>query len=126
MRTQSDGLLLSTKTWVNMDKVEHFLGFVFKSGLLQNVAYGTPNIKFYSGLKLNVANALLTTKSIHDVTLYLKGCTNYEPLATNTFFCILRTVKPSQPKSLGVLICVGFSTVTNFAKPLVDILRVKV
>ena len=51
---------------MNMDKVEHSLGFVFESGLLQNVAYGTRYTKFDSGFNLKVANALLTTKSIHD------------------------------------------------------------
>ena len=66
MRIQSEGLLLSTKIWMNMDKVEHSLGFVFESGLLQNVAYGTRYTKFDSGFNLKVANVLLTTKSIHD------------------------------------------------------------
>ena len=54
MRSQLEGQLLSTKTKhihrkLHMDKVEHFLEFVFNSGLLQDVAYGTCNIKFDSG-----------------------------------------------------------------------------
>ena len=78
MRSQSEGLLLSTKTRhihrkLNMDKVEHFLEFIFNSGLLQDVAYGTHNIKFDSGLKLKAANTVLSTKYTHAVTLYLKS-----------------------------------------------------
>ena len=54
MRSQLEEQLLSTKTKhirrkLNMDKVEPFLEFVFNSGLLQDVAYGTCNIKFDSG-----------------------------------------------------------------------------
>ena len=74
MRSQSEGLLLTTTTKhirrkLNMDKLEHFLEFIFNSGLLQDVAYGTRNIKFDSGLKLKVANTALTTEYTHAVTL---------------------------------------------------------
>ena len=55
-----------------MDKVEHFFEFEFNSGLVQDVAYGTRNIKFDSGLKLKIANTLLTTKYTHAATLYLE------------------------------------------------------
>ena len=117
-RSQSEGVLLPSKTRhicrkLNMDKVEHFY-----------VAYGTHNIKFDSGLKLKVANAKLTTKYPDAVTLYLKSCTDYEPLSTSTLFHILRAVKPSQGKSLGKYLYTFI--VTNFAIPLVDISNVNI
>ena len=131
MRNQSEGLLLPTKTRhihrkLNMDKVEHFLEFIFNSGLLQDMAYGIHNIKFDSGLKLKVANTVLTTKYTHAVTLHLKSCTDYKPLSTSTLFRILRAVKASQRKSLGKYLYAFI--VTNFAIPLalVDILHVKI
>ena len=101
MISQSEGLLLPTKTRhihgkLNMNKVEHFLEFIFNSGLLQDVAYGTHYIKFDSGLKLKVANTVSTTKYTHAVILYLKSCTDYEQLSTSTLFRILRAVKPPQ------------------------------
>ena len=69
---------------LNMDVVEHVLEFLFNSGLLQDVAYDTRNIRFDSGLKLKVANAVLATKHTYDVILYLKSCTDYETLPTST------------------------------------------
>ena len=134
MRSQSEGLLLPTKTRhicrkLNTDKVEHFFEFIFNSGLLQDVAYGTCNINCDSGLKLKVANTVLTTKYTYAVTLYLKSCTDYEPLSTSTLFCIfIRAVKPSQRKSLGKYLYtfIVFSTVTNFAIPSVDILHMNI
>ena len=131
MRNQSEGLLLPTITRhihrkLNMDKLEHFLEFIFNSGLLQDMAYGTHNIKFDSGLKLKVANTVLTTKYTHAVTLHLKSCTDYKSLSTSTLFRILRAVKASQRKSLGKYL--HAFVVTNFAIPLalVDILHVKI
>ena len=54
MRSHLEVLLLPTKSKhihrkLNADKVEHFLEFVFNSGLLQDVTYGTRSIKFDSG-----------------------------------------------------------------------------
>ena len=69
---------------LNMDEVEHFLEFVFNSGLLQDVTYDIRNIRFDSGLKLKVANTVLTTKYTYDIALYLKSCTDYEPLPAST------------------------------------------
>ena len=101
MRSQLEVLLLPTKSEyicrkLNADKVEHSLEFVFSSGLLQDVTYGTRSIKFDSGLKVKVANPVLTTKYTHAVILYLKTLTDYETLSTSTLFHILRAVKPSQ------------------------------
>ena len=133
MRIQSEGLLLPAKTKhirrkLNKDKVEHFLEFVFNSGLLEDVAYGTHNIKFDSDLKLKVANTVLTTKYTHGITFYLKKCANYEPLSTSNLFPILRAVKPSQRKPFGMYLYtfIVFSKGTNFALPLVDSLDINI
>ena len=50
-----------------MDKAEHFLEFVLKSGSRCDMTYGACNIKFDSGLKLKVASTVLTTKYTHAV-----------------------------------------------------------
>ena len=46
----------------NVSKCEHFLDFVFMSGLLQDVAYGVTKIKYDSVEEQKVAHAVLTTK----------------------------------------------------------------
>ena len=98
---QPEEPLLPTKTRhihgiLNLDKVEHLLEFIFNSRLLQDVAYGTHNIKFDTVLKKKVANTVSTTKYTHAVIFYLKSCTDYKQLSTSTLFRILRAVKPSQ------------------------------
>ena len=126
---QPEEPLIPTKTRhihgkLNLDKVEHLLEFIFNSRLLQDVAYGTHNIKFDTVLKKKVANTVSTTKYTHAVIFYLKSCTDYKQLSTSTLFRILRAVKPSQWKSLGKSLYTFI--VTNFAIPLVDILHVSI
>ena len=58
----------------NVSKCEHFLDFVFMSGLLQDVAYCVTKIKYDSGEKHKVAHAVLTTKYSHVISSYLQSC----------------------------------------------------
>ena len=50
----------SRKTRVHMEigKIEHFLDFVFFSGILQDVAYGTTKVEFQSGEEQHIGNAV--------------------------------------------------------------------
>ncbi|XP_057316234.1 uncharacterized protein LOC130657272 [Hydractinia symbiolongicarpus] len=82
------------------NKCEHFLEFIFNSGLLQDVAYGVSHIKFDSGIVQKVANAVLTTKYSHAVTLYLMHCKTigYHSLSESSLWRILKAVKPSKKK----------------------------
>ena len=51
-----------TNKRLNVSKCDHFLDFVFMSGLLQDVAYGVTKIKYDSDEEQKVAHAVLSTK----------------------------------------------------------------
>ena len=75
----NSGLVLPTKVQfkrnnINVSKCEHFLDFVFMSGLLHDVAYGVTKIKYDSGEKQKVAHAVLTAKYSHAISFYLQSC----------------------------------------------------
>ena len=90
---------------LDIRKCEHFLDFIFNSGLLQDVAYGVTNIKFYCGEEQKIAHAILTTKYSHAISFYYQMCSEsgYDPLSKSTLFNILKALKPSQRKSLAGL-----------------------
>ena len=62
----------SPKTRVHMEigKIEHFLDFVFFSGILQDVAYGTTKVEFQSGEEQHIGNAVITSKFSHTIAFY--------------------------------------------------------
>ena len=73
------GLVLPEKTKfkrskLNIMKCEHFLDFIFTSGLLQDVAFGVTKVKFDSGEEQKIAHAILTTKFSHTIAFYLQSC----------------------------------------------------
>ena len=73
------GLLLPKKqsfvrSRLDLNKSEHFLDFIFTSGLLQDVAYGVTRIKYDSGEEQKVAHAILTTKYSHAIMFYRQSC----------------------------------------------------
>ena len=75
----------------NVSKCEHFLDFVFMSGLLQDVAYGVTKIKYDSAEEQKVALAVLTTKYSHATSFYLQSC-SINGLHSNLIFSIVTTI----------------------------------
>ena len=76
LREQSNGISIpaSTKqkrTRLDQLKCEHFLDFLFSSGLLQDVAYGTTNLVFDNGDRQTVPHAVLTARYQHVIDYYL-------------------------------------------------------
>ena len=63
-----------SRSILNINKSEHFLEFIFSSGLLQDVAYGVTTVKYQSGKKQKIANAILTAKYSHVIALYQENC----------------------------------------------------
>ena len=59
-----------TRCRIPQENIEHFLEFLFSSGLLQDVAYGINKIKFDNGEEQKVANAILTMRYSHTITYY--------------------------------------------------------
>ena len=88
-----------------MSKGEHFLDFIFSSGLLQDVAYGTTQITYDDGTKQRIAHSVLTAKYSHAVSFYVKTCQEigYTPLSQSSLMRILEAIKPSQRRSLSGL-----------------------
>ena len=103
----SKGLVIPEKGIISrnrldLNKCEHFLEWIFMSGLLQDVAYGVSSVKYDSGEVQKVANAILTTKYSHTIAFYKEICreSQYTPLSDSSLWRILHAIKPSQRKSL--------------------------
>ena len=82
-KTSSDGLVLPEKvkfkrSKLNIQKCEHFLDFVFMSGLLQDVAYGVTKVKFDSGDEQKVSHVVLTQYLFTSISFYLQSCKIYD------------------------------------------------
>ena len=84
---------------------EHFLDFIFSSGMLKDVAYGVTKIKYDSGEEQKVTYAILTTKFSHAIAFYIESCkiADLSPLSESSLWKILHVIKPSQRKSLAGL-----------------------
>ena len=81
---------------LDIAKCEHFLDFIFNSGLLQDVAYGVTNLKFDSGEEQKIAHAIfLTTKYSRAIYFYYQMCSEseYHPLSKSTLFNIHKTTR---------------------------------
>ena len=125
----SEGLVIPKKNHLNrsrldLNKCEHFLDFIFNSGLLQDVAYGVTNIKYDSDDEQKIAHCILTTKYSHAIAFYHDSCkdSQYTPLSDSSLWKILHAIKPSQRKSLAGLDDTtaagmnGFATLQKIAK----------
>ena len=90
---------------MNTEKSEHFLKWLTSSGLLQDVAFGTKELKFDSGEKQSVPNTILQSKYSHTIQFYLDVCKeiSYDPLSPSSLWKLLKGINPSQRKSLSGL-----------------------
>ena len=77
-KKSTQSIIPSKKTYfrqkLDLVKSEHFLDYIFNSGLLQDVAYGVNTIVMDSGDKQMVSNAILTTKYSHLIMIYNASC----------------------------------------------------
>jgi hypothetical protein len=90
---------------LDMEKVEHFLDFICSSGMLQDVAVGTSNLKPDCGEEITVARAVRTNLRSHVIQLYVDYCKgqDYKPISERKLFEILDLTKASQRKALSGL-----------------------
>ena len=72
-------------------KCEHFLDFIFTSGILMDVEYGTTNIKYNSGETQTIAHVVLTVRFKHAIVSYIDMCksSEFQPLSENSLYRIL-------------------------------------
>ena len=87
-----------TRNQFNFNKCEHFLDFIFSSGLLQDIAYGVQKLKFTSGEKETALKAIITSQHNNIICLYKEACknVNYDVLSESSLWNILNTLKPSR------------------------------
>ena len=73
-------------------KVDHFLDFKPSPSFLQDVAYGTTNLKLSTGEKIEIPSVVCTVISSRLVQLYLKCCTEsvFEPLRRSSLVSIIK------------------------------------
>ena len=73
-------------------KVDHFLDFISSPSFLQDVAYGTRNLKLSTGEKIEIPSVVRPVISSRLVQLYLKYCAEsaFEPLRRSTLFSIIK------------------------------------
>ena len=81
MRTNNAGLrkpenVTFKRNRLNADKAEHFISFLFSSGLMQDVAYGSTTIKFDCGDVQSIPHAILQSKYSHLIQFYQDVCTD--------------------------------------------------
>ena len=96
MKSSSKGLVIPQKVTLrrnrmNTLKMEHFIEFVFSSGLIQDVAYGVTTLNFDSGDKQTIPHAVLTAKYSHVIAFYVQYCSEmgYESLSESSLWRIL-------------------------------------
>ena len=110
LKKQSDSLNIPKVVKHNhqrMDqlKYEYFLDFIFTSGILMDVAYGTTNTKHDSGETQTLSHAVLTVRFKHVIGSYTEicKCSEFQPFSESSLYRILRSLKPSHRKSLSGL-----------------------
>ena len=90
---------------LDLNKSEHFLNFIFSSGMVLDVAYGVTKIKYDSGEEQKVPHAILTIEFSHAIAFYTESCkiADFSPLPESSLWKILHATEPSQRKSLAGL-----------------------
>ena len=104
------------RIYMDIGKAEHFLDFLFSSGILQDIAYGTTRVKFQSGEEQRITHAVITSKFSHIIAFYKQYCdsTKYSPLFDSSLMRILYGINPSQQKCLAGLDDVTAAAMTGF------------
>lgn len=76
---------------LNMEKVRDFIEFISRSTLLQDVAFGTKNLKLSSGERIPIPAVVRTMAASKMIYLYQEECRNLrvEPLKERTCFRLL-------------------------------------
>ena len=86
-------------------KVDHFLDFSSSPSFLQDVAYGTENLKLSNGHRTQIPNVVRTVVASRlMIWLYQEHCreSGFEPIGRSTLFKILK-VRRNTVLSLSVL-----------------------
>lgn len=88
---------------LDKNRIEFFFDFLFTSGLIQDVAYGTTMMEFDNKEKIVVPHVIQNMMKTHIVQLYEQHCIKIDhsqAISRSTAFRLLNTCKMRQKKTL--------------------------
>ena len=88
---------------LSLPKAEHFLDFLFETGLFQDVAYGTTSLKLSDGQKILIPHIIRSTLKMNIVRVYINHCESlgYDSLSTSSLLRILDHCKTSERRQMS-------------------------
>lgn len=91
-----------TRTRLDPVKTNHFVNFIARANFLQDVAYGTKELKLDSGEKITIPNVIRTMLPSRIIKQYVSYCqeTAFEPASERTLYRIVDVCAASKQKSL--------------------------
>ena len=90
------------RTRLDPVKTSHFVNFIARPNFLQDVAYGTKELKLDSGEKITIPNLIRTMVSSRIIRQYISFCqeTGFEPASERTLYRIIDVCSASKQKSI--------------------------
>ena len=90
------------RTRLDPVKTSHFVNFIARPNFLQDVAYGTKELKLDSGEKITIPNVIRTMVSSRLIRQYISFCqeTGFEPASERTLYRIIDICSASKQKSM--------------------------
>ena len=90
------------RTRLDPAKTSHFVSFIARPNFLQDVAYGTKELRLDSGEKITIPNVIRTMLSSRIIKQYLSFCqeTDFEPASERTLYRIIEVCAASKQKSI--------------------------
>ncbi len=95
--------------FIDMVKLEHFLGFIDRPYFYQDVAFGTRKIQLESAEKFTMPNVIRTVIRATMISQYMEFCRNeiVDPLSRSSLYRVLTVRQASQRKSLSGMLVSG-------------------
>lgn len=90
------------RTRLDPVKTNHFVNFIARANFLQDVAYGTKELKLDSGEKITIPNVIRTMVPSRIIRQYVSYCqeTAFKPASERTLYRIIDVCAASKQKSL--------------------------
>ena len=90
------------RTRLDPVKTNHFVNFIASANFIQDVAYGTKELKLDSGEKIPIPNVIRTMVASRIMKQYISYCqeTEFEPVSERTLYRIIDVCAASRQKSL--------------------------
>ena len=88
---------------LSLSKAEHFLDFLFETGLFQDVAYGTTSLKLRDGQKILIPHIIRSILKMNIVRVYTNHCESlgYDSLSTSSLLRILDHCETSERRQMS-------------------------